>query len=238
MNKLNTAYVLDFDGTITAADLSTELARRFDARKFWEIEQAYRRREFGMKVWLKEISAVLPADLEMMISLALEQATLRPGFKEFLEYTRSEGASVYIASDGFGFYIEPILEAAGCLAYINRLYKNEAVAGVDGRLEILTVHAHISCPVCGNCKAAHVAALKQQGFKVIYTGDGTNDRFGASQADFVFARDRLADVLAEKEFPFTYWQDFYNLIGSARLENPDQKPNPLCNPWGSGFELK
>jgi 2-hydroxy-3-keto-5-methylthiopentenyl-1-phosphate phosphatase len=43
------AYVLDFDGTVTEADLSAEFARLFGGDRYRSVQDAYRRREFGMK---------------------------------------------------------------------------------------------------------------------------------------------------------------------------------------------
>jgi 2-hydroxy-3-keto-5-methylthiopentenyl-1-phosphate phosphatase len=232
------AYVVDFDGTVTAVDISTELARHFGGQRFWEIEQAYRRRKLGMRGWLKEMSALLPADFDRLLSFALEKAVLRPGFAEFVRMAREKGRPVTIASDGFGFYIEPILERFGCLEYIDTICKNEAVAGEDGKLRIINTYAHAACPACGNCKAARVIQLKQEGWRIAYIGDGSNDRFGASWSDYIFARDRLADYCREHMIPFRQWEDFYDITGAVYSEFPNGITlSPFCRPEGEGYLL-
>ncbi|HHX86917.1 MAG TPA: MtnX-like HAD-IB family phosphatase [Firmicutes bacterium] len=229
-----TAYVLDFDGTVTAIDISTELASRFGDRKYKQVEQAYRRKRIGMKKWLAKVSSFLPADLDYLIRLSLKLAVLRPGFMEFLNFVRSCSHEVYIASDGLGFYIEPVLEKFGCLEFIDGIFKNEMLAGREN-LEIVITNAHHRCQFCGNCKASQVVKLKQEGYRVIYVGDGMNDRFGASWADQVFARDRLAGFFQKSNISFNPWVDFFDIVSSAGSEAVLDISSPFCNPEGAGL---
>lgn len=231
-----TAYVLDFDGTVTAVDISTDLARHFGGERFWEVENRYRQRKLGMRGWLDSMSALLPDDFELLLDLALKQAVLRPGFQEFVRFAREEGRPVFIASDGFGFYIRSVLEKFGCLEYIEGIYMNEALPRDGGALKIDTPHRHATCAVCGNCKANHVLKLKQKGWRVVFTGDGSNDRFGASWSDHIFARDQLAHYCREHGIPFSLWEDFHDLIkAEGKTITNDTGASPFCRPEGGGY---
>ena len=68
-----TAYVLDFDGTVTTVDLSTLLAMKFGGQEFEETENAYFQKQLGMKEWLAKACSVLPPDLHDLVSLSLER---------------------------------------------------------------------------------------------------------------------------------------------------------------------
>lgn len=230
-----TVYVLDFDGTVTAMDISTELALKFGGREFEETEQAYLRKQIGMKEWLVKACSVLPPDLDCLIRLSLNMAVLRPGFVEFLQFARSRSCKVYIASDGLGFYIEPVLDKFGCLELIEGIYRNETVTGRDS-LQIVINNPHPSCRICGNCKASQVLRLKQEGYRIIYVGDGMNDRFGASWADLVFARDRLAGYFMKSGLSFNPWVDFHDIVSSSGSGAGLDIPAPLCNPEGEGLD--
>jgi 2-hydroxy-3-keto-5-methylthiopentenyl-1-phosphate phosphatase len=231
-----TAYVVDFDGTITTKDLSSELAAYYGGSAYMEIEQTYRRREIPIKTWLRKIAEHMPTDLDLLLTKALQWAELRPGFERFLEHAQEEGSPVIIASDGFGFYIEPILEVQGLLSQITSIYHNETLVSPEGILNINNPHEHSVCRVCGNCKAAHVIALKQQGYSVIYIGDGSNDRFGASWGDFVCARDRLAELSREYNFNYSQWIDFYDIIKIEKPVLQDRSELSLCSPQGNGVK--
>ena len=69
----------------------------------------------------------------------------------------------------------------GCREYVAGIFCNRTLPG-NGRLETITPHSHESCPVFGNCKAAQVSGLQEEGYRVIYVGDGMNDRFGDAHA--------------------------------------------------------
>lgn len=228
------AYVLDFDGTVTKRDITSALARHYGKERYLECSAAYRRGEFGMKEWLERMSAYLPLHREELLEFAADRAALRPGFKEFLEFAGSRDCPVYIASDGFGIYIEPILEMFRCREQIAGIFRNRTLPG-GGRLRMLTPHAHESCPICGNCKAAHVIGLQKEGCRVIYVGDGSNDRFAAAYADGVFARDDLARSCTGAGIPFRRWDDYYELINSDN--NMDRRHDRIfCDPAGVGYD--
>ncbi len=232
----NTAYVLDFDGTVTRVDISTELAMEFGGQEFKETEKAYFRKEIGMREWLTKACSVLPPDLHHLVSLSLKKGVLRPGFIEFLKYVRSRSGRVFIASDGLGFYIEPLLEKFGCRHLIDGIYMNKTIKGKDG-LELIIGNAHPNCRICGSCKAAQVLKLEKEGYRVIYVGDGMNDRFGASWADQVFARDRMAEYMRRSGRPYQPWSDFFDLLNSPDPAEEMPDAAPLCDPEGGGLRI-
>ncbi len=231
--KQNTAYLVDFDGTVTTEDLSSRLAAYYGGDKYLAIDKEYRQRNIPIKVWLQRIAQQLPADFDMLMTKALEWAKIRPGFEQFLEKAGKEACPVVIASDGFGFYIEPILKKLGLFDSISYIYKNELIQASDG-LQVVNTHAHQNCPECGNCKAAHVVRLKEDGRSVIYIGDGSNDRFGASWSDHICARDSLALHCAENNFNYSQWIDFYDIIKVEKPGISDRSVTALCQPMGEG----
>ncbi len=230
------AYVVDFDGTITTGDITAELAAYYGGQAFMEIEHAYRRREIPIREWLRRIAGVLPADLSLLLNRALLLAEIRSGFASFLDHAREMDAPVYIASDGFGFYIEPVLEHYGLLDRITQIYRNETVENGAGGLRVHNPHRHPQCTVCGNCKAAHVVRIKDTGRPVIYIGDGSNDRFGASWGDYVCARDELLDFCRDYPINYSSWYDFYDIIKVEAPRLNDRFAASLCLPSGRGIK--
>lgn len=234
---LSNAYFIDFDGTITVNDLSSELAAYYGGQAHREIENKYRRREIPIREWLRANAKILPADMELLHSKALEWAVIRPGFESFLEYARDQKNPVVIASDGFGFYIEPILEKHGLLDQVSHIYRNETFVDQNGNLVVNHPHSHPVCSVCGNCKAAHVIKVKSEKRPVLYIGDGSNDRFGASWSDHVCARDKLVESCREFKIKYSPWNDFYDIM---RIDKPGLKncaDHSLCFPQGNGIKL-
>ncbi len=233
---VNAAYVVDFDGTITSGDLSSELASYFGGNIYLDIENKYRRREMSIRDWLHQIGQLLPPDLNLLLEKSLEWVVIRPGFQSFLDHARNQNSPVIVASDGFGFYIEPVLKKYGFLDQINCIYRNETTVSKSGKLEVTCPHKHRVCTVCGNCKAAHVIEIKKGGKPVIYIGDGSNDRFGASWSDHICARDKLAERCREFNFDYSPWYDFYDIIKIEKPELKDCSESSLCCPQGSGIK--
>ena len=110
---------------------------------------------------------------EKLLSAACEAAAFTPGFAQFAGFARAAGRPLYIASDGFGFYIKPILKQHGYLEYITAIYSNNLRLGDNGRVTIEIPYANHRCSVCGNCKAAHVCSLKEEGYRVVYIATGS-----------------------------------------------------------------
>ncbi len=233
-----TAYVVDFDGTITTRDITTELGLFFGGSEFIKIDQSYQAKEIPIKLWLQAEAALLPVDLKILKEKALEWAEIRPGFVEFLEVAEERNNPVIVASDGLGFYIEPILERFGVLEKINMIYRNDTLINQEGRLEISNPHAHPICIVCGNCKAKIVVQQKTAGRPVVYIGDGSNDRFGASWADLIFARDELAENCHRYNLSYSPWDTFYDIINLKEPELHDSAKQSLCCPLGSGIKVR
>lgn len=233
----NTAYVVDFDGTITTRDITSELASHYGGSAYMEIENSYRKREIPIQIWLQKIARLLPADMKQLKAQALQWAAIRPGFESFLKHARDLDSPLIVASDGFGFYIESILEQHGLLGEISAIYRNETFVNQDGILEVHSPHAHKTCTICGNCKAAHVIRLKEAGRSVIYIGDGSNDRFGASWSDHVCARDDLVQACRDYNFTCSQWVDFYDIIKVERPGLSDRSEDSLCCPQGDGIKL-
>jgi 2-hydroxy-3-keto-5-methylthiopentenyl-1-phosphate phosphatase len=232
------AYVIDFDGTVTTKDITTELGFFFGGAKFVEIDQSYQAKKIPIKSWLQAEVTLLPVDLGQLKNIALEWAEIRPGFKTFLQKARAENNPVIIASDGLGFYIEPILKRFDLLGEVDQLYRNDTFINDQGLLEISNPHAHPTCVVCGNCKARIVVQQKAAGRPVIYIGDGSNDRFGASWADLIFAREELALTCAKNNLSYSPWGDFYDIINVAEPQLTNHESEALCCPLGAGIKEK
>lgn len=233
-----TAYVIDFDGTVTTKDITTELGLFFGGAKFVEIDQSYQAKKIPIKRWLQAEVTLLPVDLDQLKNKASEWAEIRPGFEKLLHKARAANNPVIIASDGLGFYIEPILDQFGLLGEVDQIYRNDTVINDQGLLEILNPHAHPTCVVCGNCKARIVVQQKAAGRPVIYIGDGSNDRFGASWADLIFAREDLALSCETYDLEYSPWGDFYDIINVAEPKLTDQDAISLCCPLGAGIKEK
>ncbi len=199
------ALVVDFDGTACRQDVSELLLVRFGDPSWPEYDDAVDRGEMGLREAAGRQSAMLRGSREEMLAHALAHAELDPTFPSFVGWAEAHDLPLALVSDGFAFYIEPILEANG----LGRLkvITNELVFDGD-RPELRHPNGHPECVGCGTCKMLAVTRFQAAYGPVAFVGEGQSDRYGALYADLVFAKDDLVRICAEDGVPFVPWDTF------------------------------
>lgn len=221
MSNRGPAVVIDFDGTITTTDSSETLARRFAVDGWETIHREYLAGHFGMRTWHRRVTPLLDAGEQEMLDYLLPILEPRPHFSSFCRYATENGLRVVVCSDGLGFYVAPFLRSRGL--------ELEVRANLFSCGQILHPHGHPTCMVCGNCKAETVNELRLQYGRVVFIGDGFNDRFGSSHADAVLALSgaRLEKHCLARDLPHWAWRDFGDV--QSWFEQPNYPgPRPIC----------
>ena len=145
-------------------------------------------------------------------------------------------------SDGFGFFIEPALEALG-VAELPVVTARTTFSG--RRASIAFPNGHPTCLVCGTCKRNRVLAHQAAGRAVVFIGDGESDRYAAGYSDIVWAKRSLVRICLEAGWPFRRWTEFPEIdawlaevlaawrADPATLARPGRPP-VLLRPGGLG----
>src|SRR6185503_1375794 len=108
------SVVLDFDGTITEADLLDRAALEFgDPAVYEEVEHGLDGGRIPLREVITREFGPVTAPLEEVVAWALEEAQIRPGFAELVRAARAEGWDVHVVSSGFEELIRPILDREG-----------------------------------------------------------------------------------------------------------------------------
>jgi 2-hydroxy-3-keto-5-methylthiopentenyl-1-phosphate phosphatase len=165
-----------------------------------------------------------------MLTYALERAELAPSFGSFVEWAEGQALPMTVASDGFAFYVRPILEAAG-LGRLN-VITNE-LAFEDGDVRLRHPNAHPECVGCGTCKMLVAQRLRDEHGPIAFVGEGQSDRYGALYSDVVFAKEALVRICRQDAVPYIEWDTFDDV--RTTLETMDELPGPvagrLCPGW-------
>jgi len=196
MDKTRTAFVTDFDGTITDDDFFQYVTDAFldeDALEPWRLYLAGRLTHFEA---LRRIYGSLRAGEDEMAALLATvrvDADVVPTF----ELLRGAGVTVVIASAGCDFYINALLGneirrlGIGLVTNPSRYSRKNGLV-----MERLPEASPFRDEDVGISKAQVVAGLRDDGFRVVFAGDGPPDIEPARIADAVFARGRLLDLCA------------------------------------------
>jgi len=226
------AVVVDFDGTACMHDVAEHLLERFSDDDTWsEYDEAWERGELGSWDVIIEQDALLRADRDTMVRFAIEHCPIDPTFPGFVRGLADVGVGVSLASDGFGFYIEPLLSHVG-LGDVE-VVTNEQVWDERGRPGgIRFVNKHPVCTGCGTCKMNVVLSKRALG-PVAFVGEGPSDRFGAIYADVVFAKDALVEICERDGVPFFRWNDFDDVrsVLESMRTIPTRNDPRVCPGW-------
>jgi 2,3-diketo-5-methylthio-1-phosphopentane phosphatase len=179
-----TSVFLDFDGTISTADIGLHLLARFGAPGWQDISSAYERGEIGSRECLIDEWTAMKATEEEARAVAAE-VPIDPDLAPLVEGLRSAGADVTVVSDGFGFYVHEVCDPLGLRVVTN------AVDFATDALEFPHEDRCCPCSTCGVCKQAPIKEASRAGRETVLVGDGVSDRRAAMLADVVLAKGGL-----------------------------------------------
>lgn len=207
---MTTAWLLDFDGTVSPTDVGAALIGRFGAGNESAASEALERWKDGAlgHRQLTELECRrMVATREEALAFARGYA-VDPDFVGFARAVMARGNPILVVSEGFDFYIAELLARAGLGAV--------PLAANHARFEDHTLipefpHFDPACPRCGNCKGRHVRRHQARGHRVVFVGDGLSDRCGAVAADVVFARGDLLDWCRRERIPARAFPGFAGL---------------------------
>jgi len=203
----------DFDGTVTEEDISFFILDSFADGNWRQLLAQYREKEISVGCFNTTAFTMVKEDRATLDSFVKERFELRPGFSELIEYCRKKGLRFVIVSNGLDFYIRTILETIG-LADIE-VYAASARFGADG------VEARYLGPE-GNelqdgFKEEYIRHFLNQGYRIVYIGNGDSDIPSAGLADHVFATGQLLDYYKAKSLDCTPFTDFSDVIKGLGL---------------------
>ena len=222
--------LVDFDGTACLQDVSEMLLDAFGEPGWERFDEAVDRGEMGLREAGGHQVEMLRGSREEMLAFALPRSQLAPSFAPFVAWAEERDLPLVLASDGFAFYIRPILEEAG-LGHLE-VVTNELVFEGPAPSQ-LHPNGHPVCIGCGTCKMLAAQQLRERHGPVAFVGDGQSDRYGALYSDIVFAKDALVAICELDGMPFRRWGTFDDV--RQALEDAEAVPGPVggerCPGW-------
>ena len=193
---------LDFDGTITKRDAVDAILERFADPRWLEIEEDWKHGRIGSRECLTAQMRLVRATKDQVDAL-LDSIEIDEGFVKLLETCAARGVETHIISDGFDYCIDRILArpSMNLRTRLNgtRILSSHLEADKDRWLVAFPLF-HQSCGHgCATCKPAMMSLLNRNGGPTVFVGDGLSDRYAATSADLVFAKDKLAAYCREQQ---------------------------------------
>ena len=216
------AVLCDFDGTVAQDDVGDLLFETFATDEARGAVDEWTRGEISSRQCLEREAAAArccPTTLKNFLS----ERRLDPYFKDFHDFAKQRGIEVVVLSDGLDSYIEQMLirnGLGGIEFFANRLR-------IDGE----TLHVEfpwydmLECTECGCCKTFHLMRYKEDGYFVVYVGNGLSDRCPCESADLVLAKGELLAHCRAKKIGAVEFKNFRDVerevLRRLVLENPN-----------------
>lgn len=200
----------DFDGTITESDNIVAIMKEFGPPETEEIKNKVLSQEISIREGVSRMFGLLPSSLkEEIVRFLTNKAAIRPGFKEFVQFTKQQDIEFYIVSGGMDFFVYPLLD--GLVAEDN-VYCN-ATDFSDFYIHVDWIHpCDEHCEnACGLCKPSLLRKLGRKDCLKIVIGDSITDLQASKAADKVFARDFLMTKCEELGIPYTPFTTFFDV---------------------------
>ena len=157
------SILIDYDGTISLTDVTEILLAEHVAAAVWEdAEVDYDAGRMGSRRLMSWEVSIIDADPAVLRATAAAQPH-DPGFVSFVRRAMAAGIPVEIVSDGYGFFIQPALEALG-VGDLPIVTARTTFAGRRPALEF--PNGHPTCHVCGTCKRQRVLTHRATGRRV------------------------------------------------------------------------
>tara|TARA_Y100000588_G_C14012366_1_gene820558 strand:+ start:213 stop:860 length:648 start_codon:yes stop_codon:yes gene_type:complete len=203
---------IDFDGTIIAQDINKAIQEKIPQHIMHPLLQKYN--SGSITVEELNISAFQNCGLSLLDfhDVMNRDFIFREGFIPALDYFIDSSVDVSVVSYGFDFYVNEILQVRHDLE-LNVYCGNtlETPFGFD------VEYRNAFGVVCTDgFKSSFVRKKQQQGYQVVYIGDGRSDYEAAISSDIVFARARLKELMIKKSKKFIDFVDFNSVISFMR----------------------
>jgi 2,3-diketo-5-methylthio-1-phosphopentane phosphatase len=200
------AILCDFDGTVASEDVGNLLFKTFSTNGGTrEIVESWQRGEISSRECLEREAAMARVDRRDLDKFIV-QRRLDPYFKDFHDFAKKRGMEVVIMSDGLDYYIETMLVRHG-LGEIEFFANRLAFDGDKLKVDF-PYYDLLECKDCGCCKTHHLYRYRDEGYFIIYVGDGMSDCCPCETADLVFAKGRLAEFCRDKGIDHVQYRNF------------------------------
>lgn len=202
-----TVLFLDFDNTITIGDVLDAVIERFSITERWRSwESAWQRGELSTAECLSHQIGDLKVEADELTRF-VSDIPIDACFPEIVDLCRDKGTPLFIVSDNFSMIVRAILERNSLGAV--KVLANELLFDGD-KPSARFPHANPRCRRCAHCKGAHFTGFTSH--RTIFVGDGLSDICPAEAADVVFAKDALADHLANAAIPFMQFASLRDVL--------------------------
>ena len=179
----------DFDGTVTEDDISFILLDAFTKGDWRTINKQHSEGKITVGQFNERAFGLVRASKKAMLDYIKDKVKVRPGFQKLVELCQQKGIRLVIVSNGLEFYIKRILEDMGLY---NLEYHAAETRFHANKLKVRYIGPDGSV-VDSGYKEKYVNKYLNEGYNVVYIGNGSSDLSPARGAHQIFATESLLE---------------------------------------------
>jgi len=206
--EIKTLFQCDFDGTVTEGDASFVVLDAFTGGDWRQLFKQYQEGKMSVGRFNTEAFSRVRADRESLLRVIRENVKLRPGFAELVACCRRQGLRLVIVSNGLEFYIEGLLEDIGVTDI--EVFAARTQFDPEG-LRVQYIGPDGS-PLDSDFKEAYVDYFLNEGYRIIYAGNGSSDLPPAQKCHYIFATGTLLKRCQQTNTECTAFADFGEVV--------------------------
>ncbi len=207
------AVLCDFDDTVIQQNLGVMLLERFGKPEWRRFHPLYLAGKMTLRQSITKEYSHLQASREGIEAFVRTNGTIRPGFLDFVYFCKEEDIPLTIVTSGLEAYVKPFLCQRG-LGDLE-MFGEQAVFTPSG-IRLVTSIGNGACQQGNICKCFYLQRRQQEGYRVIYIGDGVSDLCPAPKADYIFARRKLLVYCQEHSIPHTPFETFNEVVSGIQ----------------------
>jgi len=207
------AVFCDFDGTFLVEDVGSTLAKAYAADRRPAAWARYEAGEITAWQYNQQILDGLPCPPDALERFLLS-VSLDPGARTLVDWCTERRIPFRVLSDGFDRNLERLIERFELrFDYdCNRLWYED---------DVWRIAAGFPNPECGcgtgSCKRGRIEAFRRRhpGVPIAHVGNGrVSDLCGAEAADWIFAKDTLAEELDRRGWEYAPFETLSDVVAA------------------------
>ncbi|NER33750.1 MAG: HAD-IB family phosphatase [Oscillatoria sp. SIO1A7] len=193
----------DFDGTITADETFVAMLKQFAPELSAKIMPEMYALRLTLREGVRQLLESIPSARYPEILEFSQGKQMRKGLVELLDFLDGKGIPFVVVSGGVRGMVETVL--GSLVERVAEIY------AVD--LDISSKYLWVNSAFEGETELVSKVQIMAQyaAEESVAIGDSVTDLNMAMHADLVFARDRLARYLDERQKPYIPWNDFLDV---------------------------
>jgi 2-hydroxy-3-keto-5-methylthiopentenyl-1-phosphate phosphatase len=202
------AFISDFDGTLTEKDFYKIIADEYLKEECSQMYIDWQQKKIKDVDYLGYVFGNIRRNEEEIYE-DIKKIKLDPFAVQFIKNIKDNGGEFIVVSAGTGYYIDKVFKNNNIEDV--KVYTNKGEFKDNGIHFLLDENSEFYSEIYGIDKMKVVKKLKSEHDKIFYAGDSEPDVKAALQADVVFAKGKLTELLEKEKKEYIEFHDFRDI---------------------------